>query len=264
MKQPGIFFKKVAVIIPCHNEAVSIARVIGKFPQSILVQHGIQLRVYVVDNASSDATAAVAQEAGATVIYEPKKGKGNALRTGFRNIPTDVDYVVMLDGDDTYSPEEMWRIIEPLLSNFCDVVIGSRLSGYIQESAMSTLNRAGNQLFTSCVRILYGANVTDVLTGYFAWKKSTLDALRPHIESSGFAIEMEMITKMARLGFRMASVPISYHPRLGESHLHPFRDGYRILGMLLRNLAWHPQLAPLESDAAAYASQVTGNEVDGA
>lgn len=209
--------KKVAVVIPCYNEAASIARVISKFPRDKLMRDGVQLRLYVIDNCSSDDTGAIAKAAGAEVIREPNKGKGNALRTGFQSLPQDTDYVVMLDGDNTYSPEEIARLIEPLRSNFCDVVIGSRLFGNIQVAAMSKLNRFGNRLFTVAVRLLYGANVTDVLTGYFAWKKPTLDALAPHIKSSGFAVEMEMITKMARLGHHMTSVPISYHPRSGES-----------------------------------------------
>lgn len=233
--------KKIAAIIPCYNEAASISEVIAKFPRSQLLQHNLQLEVYVVDNNSSDDTAMVAKKAGASIIYESRKGKGNALRTGFYSLPRDIDYIVMLDGDDTYSSEEILRVIEPLRSDFCDVVVGSRLGGRIQKTAMTRLNRFGNQVFTAAVRTLYGANVTDVLTGYFAWKRSALDDLRPHITSPGFAIEMEMITKMARLGQRMVSVPISYHPRSGESNLHPFRDGFRISLMLLKNLVWRPQ-----------------------
>jgi len=238
--------EKVAVVIPCYNEAASIAQVIAKFPRAVLAENGLELTVYVVDNNSSDGTAEIAKHAGATVIYEGKKGKGNALRAGFRSIAPDADYVVMLDGDDTYSPEEILRLIEPLRSDFCNVVIGSRLGGRIQDAAMTTFNRLGNWVFTAAVRVLYRANVSDVLTGYFAWKKSALDTLHPHLVSNGFAVEMEMITKMARLGHEMTSVPISYHPRAGTSNLHPVRDGARILSMLLRNLLWYsskPSLA---------------------
>ena len=233
--------KKIAAIIPCHNEAASIGEVIARFPRSQLLQQDLRLEIYVIDNNSSDDTAAVAKKAGASVIYEPKKGKGNALRTAFYSLPSDIDYVVMLDGDDTYSSEEILRVVEPLRSDFCDIVVGSRLGGQIQKTAMTRLNRFGNKIFTAGVRLLYGANVTDALTGYFAWKKSALDDLRPYVTSPGFAVEMEMITKMARLGQRMVSVPISYHPRSGESNLHPFRDGLRISSMLLKNLAWRPQ-----------------------
>lgn len=232
--------KKVAVVIPCYNEANGIAQVIARLPTGTMRQHGLELTIYVVDNNSTDATAQVAKKAGATVLYEAQKGKGNALRTGFRGIPDDTDYVVMLDGDNTYNPQEILRMLEPLRSNFCDVVVGSRLGGRIKTTAMKPLNLFGNKLFTFATRVLYGATVSDVLTGYFAWKKPVLDALEPHIKSPGFAVEMEMITKMARLGYQLASVPISYDPRAGESNLRPIKDGVRILGMLLGNLAWRP------------------------
>ena len=231
-------FKKIAIVIPCHNEAASIEQVIQKFPKQALAKSQFELEIYVVDNNSTDNTAKLAKKAGARVITETKKGKGHALRAGFSALADDVDYVAMLDGDDTYSPEEILRMIEPLHSNFCDVVIGSRLGGKIQNAAMDTFNRMGNWLFTNSVRTVYRANVTDVLTGYFAWKKAALDELYPHLKSQGFAIEMEMVTKMARLGFSMTSVPVSYHPRAGESNLHPVRDGARILKMFLRNLTW--------------------------
>jgi glycosyltransferase involved in cell wall biosynthesis len=230
--------KKIAVVIPCHNEAASIVKVIKKFPRTKLKKGSFELSIYVVDNNSNDNTARLAEKAGANVIHEPRKGKGYALRAGFAALPDDIDYVVMLDGDDTYSPEEITRVVEPLHSNFCDAVIGSRLGGHIQASAMTTFNRLGNWLFTSAVRTVYRANVTDVLTGYFAWRKEALDQLYPHLKSDGFAIEMEMVTKMARLGHRLTSVPISYHPRDGESHLHPVKDGLRILRMFIKNLTW--------------------------
>jgi glycosyltransferase involved in cell wall biosynthesis len=231
--------KKIAVVIPCYNEAASIAQVIKKFPRRKLAKYSFSLNMYVVDNNSVDRTAKIAKRAGAKVVSELKKGKGHALRAGFGAVAEDVDYVVMLDGDDTYSPEEVLRMVEPLDSDFCDVVVGSRLGGRIQNSAMTTFNRLGNWLFTNAVRTVYRANVTDVLTGYFAWKKQALDGLYPHLKSDGFAIEMEMVTKMARLGYEMTSVPISYHPRAGESNLRPVRDGGRILKMFLKNLTWN-------------------------
>lgn len=232
--------QKVAVVIPCYNEAAGIAKVIKGFPRKKLEHYGYSLEVIVVDNNSKDNTAEVARAAGAHVIHEPKKGKGNAMRTGFKNVRDDVDFVVMLDGDDTYSPKEIIRMLEPLHSGFCNVVIGSRLNGKMNEGAMTTFNRGGNWIFSHLVRYVYRANVTDVLTGYFAWKKEVIDELHPHLLSQGFAIEMEMITKMARMGCDIYSVPISYHPRSGETNLRPIYDGYRILKMFLRNLPWKP------------------------
>ncbi len=232
--------KKITVIIPCYNEETSIASVIQAFPRDRLTRHGYDLEVLVIDNNSSDQTTKTAQAAGARVIHEPKQGKGNAIRTGFYNIRDDTDYVVMLDGDDTYKATEILRLIEPLDSGFSKVIIGSRLGGKMQKGAMRGFNRLGNWLFSFLVRILYRVNVTDVLTGYFAWDKEAIYKLRPHLTSSGFAIEMEMITKMARLGYSIYSVPISYDPRLGQSSLRPIHDGARILKMYLKQLYWHP------------------------
>lgn len=248
MKTPE--FKKLVVLIPCHNEAAGIGDVIRKFPHAKLQHNHYDTQIIVIDNNSTDGTADVARAHGALVIHESKKGKGNAMRAGFSAIPRDTDYVVMLDGDDTYDSREVIRMIEPLESEFCDVVIGSRLGGKMHVGAMRAFNRAGNWFFTHIVRAYYRVNVTDVLTGYFAWNKKAIDELLPHLVSEGFAIEMEMITKMARLGHQIYSVPISYTPRSGETNLRPVYDGRRILKMYLDNLRWRParRVGDLEVD----------------
>ena len=193
----------------------------------------------------------VAKQAGARVISETHKGKGYAMQTGFKNLDPDAEYVMMIDGDDTYRPEEALRMLEPLHNGFCDVVIGSRLGGKIHGEAMNTVNRGGNWLYTHLVRIIYRLNVTDVLSGYFAWKRDILDDLAPHLHAHGFAIEMEMITKMSRMHLRVYSVPISYHQRRGISNLRPFHDGFLILQTFSKNLRWqHPREAEqLEEEA---------------
>ncbi|HUD11145.1 MAG TPA: glycosyltransferase family 2 protein [Candidatus Saccharimonadia bacterium] len=232
--------KKITVLIPCFNEEAGIRSVIRAFPKTRLHAFGYKLVILVIDNNSQDNTAAVARRAGARVVFEGKQGKGNAIRTGMAMVDDDTDYVVMLDGDDTYRPEEVLRLVEPLSSGFCSVVIGSRLGGRIPEGAMTGFNMLGNWVFSHMVRYYYRVNVTDVLTGYFAWNKSVVDELWPKLVSDGFAIEMEMITKMARLGHEIYSVPISYNPRAGESSLRPIRDGWRILRMFARNMYWRP------------------------
>jgi len=233
--------KKITVLIPCYNEEEGIGDVIRKFPREKLQELNYLFEVIIIDNNSTDRTAEVARSLGATVITERVKGKGNAMRTGFYSISDDTDYVVMLDGDDTYSPEEILRLVEPLESDFCDAVIGSRLFGRISQGSMTNLNLLGNRFFSILVRIFYGIPVTDVLTGYFAWKKTTIEKLRPHLKSQGFAIEMEMVTKMARLGLNISCTPISYSSRAGDTNLRPFYDGSRILWMFAKNLFWEPQ-----------------------
>ncbi|HSX42662.1 MAG TPA: glycosyltransferase family 2 protein [Candidatus Saccharimonadales bacterium] len=233
--------KRVTVLIPCYNEAEAIATVITKFPRDKMAAMGFELDVLVIDNNSSDDTAVIARAAGARVITEKKQGKGNAIRTGFYSITENTDYVVMLDGDDTYKPEEIMRLVEPIEAGFAKVIIGSRMEGRMRDGSMKRLNKFGNQLYSQLVRSRYKVKVTDVLTGYYAWSREVIEELRPHLRSQGFAIEMEMVTKMARLGYEIFSVPVSYDPRLGESSLNPVYDGARIMHMYLRNLRWRPE-----------------------
>jgi dolichol-phosphate mannosyltransferase len=218
--------------------------VLDNFPRKRLLREGFDLHTIVIDNASGDDTACIAREAGATVLTENNLGKGNAMRLGFASIPHDTDYVVMIDGDNTYHSEEILRMIEPLEANLAEVVLGSRLAGHISEGAMTLFNRGGNWIFSHLVRFFYHVNVTDVLTGYYAWTREALERLHPHLTSDGFSIEMEMITKMARLKEEIISVPITYSGRSGESNLRPIRDGIRILIVFLRNLFWKPYATP--------------------
>lgn len=234
--------KKVTVLIPCYNEEEGIGGVIKSFPVEKLRAQNLDLEIVVIDNNSTDRTAEIARALGVKVIHQPKKGKGNAIRLGFNAISEDTDYVVMLDGDNTYRPEEVLRLLKLLETNFCDVVIGSRLGGHISDGSMTFLNKVGNWIFSNMVRLCYRTNVTDVLTGYFAWRRDALVRLRPYLVSEGFTIEMEMVTKMAKLGEKICSVPISYDSRKGTSNLRPFRDGLRILWVFIKNLFWHPHV----------------------
>jgi len=235
-------FKKITVVIPCNNEQAGIEKVIKDIPKKRLKKLGFKTEIIVIDNNSNDKTAKIAKKLGARIIFEPKQGKGNAIRTGFRNISKDTDFVVMLDGDNTYKPYEMLRLIEPLDSGFCDVIIGSRLEGKMNGHAMSFSHKFVNWAWTFFVRHFYGANVTDTCTGYFAWTAKAIKKLNGYIKSEGFAIETEMITKMAKMKYKIYSVPITYDPRNGKEHskLHPVRDGLKISWMLIKNLSWKP------------------------
>ncbi|HSX16851.1 MAG TPA: glycosyltransferase family 2 protein [Patescibacteria group bacterium] len=240
--------KKVTVLIPCYNEADAIAGVINKFPREQLEAHGYSLDILVIDNNSSDDTTKIALSCGARVIHESEQGKGNAVRTGFYNIAPDTEFVVMLDGDDTYKSEEICRLLEPINSGFAKVIIGSRMYGRIGDGSMKRLNYLGNRVYSRLVRISYNVKVTDVLTGYYAWSREVVEELRKHLNSQDFTIEMEMVTKMARLGYDIYSVPISYDARLGSSSLKPVRDGIRILRTYVRNMHWKPE--PHQDDLA--------------
>ncbi|MGY4884318.1 MAG: glycosyltransferase family 2 protein [Nanobdellota archaeon] len=236
-------FKKITLMVPCYNEEKGIASVIDGIPLEKLNHLGFKIEVLVIDNNCTDNTAKIARAKGARVVCATQQGKGSAIRTAFNSLPADVDYVVMVDGDDTYKTSEILRLIEPLDSGFCDVVVGSRLEGKMTQNAMSRSHRLANWLFTFLTRHLYGANVTDTCTGYFAWTRNAINIMNGHIESKGFAIESEMISKMARLKLRVFSVPITYAPRAGatKSKLSPFKDALKIIWMLIKNKRWKPK-----------------------
>jgi glycosyltransferase involved in cell wall biosynthesis len=236
--------QKITILIPCHNEEKGIAPVINGMPFEMLKTLGFDVEIIVIDNDSTDKTAKVVKQLDVTLIHEPKKGKGNAMRTGFAAVSDDTDYVVMLDGDNTYKPEEIPRLIEPLASGFADVIVGSRLGGRTLKDALSFQNRTANWGFTFLVRQFYKANVTDVLSGFFAWRKDVVDELSKHLKSEGFSIEMEMITKTVRLGYSMYSVPITYDVRKGKSKISAFKDATVILHTLGKNIFWKPPAKP--------------------
>lgn len=234
--------KKITVLIPCHNEEKGISKVIREIPTEHLLKLGFETQVVVIDNNSTDSTRQVAmQKKGVRVVHEPRLGKGNALRAGLKAVSDDTDYVVMLDGDSTYNPKEIPRLVEPLESRFCDVIVGSRLGGKTHQGSLKAANRIVNWSFTFLVRHLYRANVTDVLSGFFAWKRNVIMDLAPHLHSRGFAIEMEMITKMVRLNHEIYSVPITYNIRAGNSKISAIPDALKILYMLFLNLSWSPE-----------------------
>ena len=235
--------EKIAILIPCFNEEQGIAKVIDHIPYRLLETNGFEARVIVIDNNSSDRTAEIAASKGVQVVFEQAKGKGNAMRTAFASVESDTAYVVMLDGDNTYDPREMLRLIEPIMSGFCDVVIGSRLGGKVTKNAFKAQNRLVNKMYTSLVRGFYGANITDVLSGFFAWRGDVIVGMRDHLQSDGFSIEMEMISKMVKLDYAIYSVPISYNVREGETKIESIKDGIKILLTFSRNLFWAPSQA---------------------
>lgn len=233
--------EKVTVIIPCHNEVEGIGMVLDSMPFKKLAHNGFDVDVVVVDNNSKDGTTKEVQKRqNIKIIHEPNQGKGHALQTGFAAVPADSKYIVILDGDNTYKAEEMPRLLEPLKNNFADVIVGSRIGGKTVRGSLSTSHRLVNWFFAFLVRHFYDANITDVLSGYFAFKRSALNKLVNHLNSKGFAIEMEMITKMKKMGMEVYSVPITYDRRLGYSKISSFSDGLKILVTFFDNLTWSP------------------------
>jgi glycosyltransferase involved in cell wall biosynthesis len=235
---------KILLLIPCYNEEDGIGTVLRSIPYGRLAKHGHKLDVLVIDNNSKDKTAEVASRLGAKVISEKKQGKGHAIITGFRQVTKDYQAVVMIDGDASYDISELPRLLELIQSNFCEVVVGTRLQGKMTDRAMTYFNRTGNWLFTFLARVGYKTNVTDVCSGFFVWRTEVILELRKYLQSNSFSIEMEMVAKMARMGYKCYSVPISYIDRAGTSSLRPIKDGSEILHAWIRNLTWKPVTMP--------------------
>lgn len=233
--------EKVTVLIPCHNEEKGIGKVLDAMPFKQLAHQSFDVDVIVVDNNSKDGTREEVKKRNIKIIREPNQGKGHALQTGFAAVPPDSKYIVILDGDNTYKAEEMPRLLEPLQNNFADVIVGSRIGGKTIRGSLSSSHRLVNWFFAFLVRHFYGANITDCLSGYFAFKREALDKLVKHLNSKGFAIEMEMITKMKKMKMEVYSVPITYDRRLGYSKISSMLDGIKIFYTFIDNLTWSPR-----------------------
>ncbi len=217
--------QSVAVVIPCHNEERSIGKVVDDFRRALP-----QAQIVVVDNASTDATALRASEAGATVLHESRPGKGFAVVRGFR-ATRDADFVVLVDGDDTYPADAVHDLLDGLRSG-ADMTIGTRLTSF-DDGAYRPGHTFGNRLFIQLVRILFGVQTRDLFSGYRAFTQRFL-MLSPLI-ARGFELEAELSMQALAGSFVVTEVPIHYRAR-GEgsvSKLNTLRDGYRILVALL-------------------------------
>ncbi len=212
---------KTAVLIPCCNEEVAIGKVIDKFRQELP-----SAVIYVFDNCSTDATATVAAEHGAVVMKEPRKGKGFVVESMFDRI--DADLYVMVDGDDTYPADYAKKLLEPVIAEDADMVVGARLAGYTDKS-FRPLHVFGNNLVRWLVNWAGNAKLTDIMSGYRAFNRRVVE--RIPVVSSGFEIETEMTIQMLYYRLRIVEVDVPYQPRPtgSESKLRTFSDGFRIL-----------------------------------
>lgn len=218
---------RIAVLIPCLNEEAAIARVVSGFQSSLP-----NATVYVYDNASTDRTKEVARAAGAAVRTEPMRGKGNVVRRMFADI--DADIYVMVDGDDTYDAARAPELVAAL--NGHDMVVGTRVE--IHEAAYRPGHRLGNAVLTGLVARLFGAPVSDMLSGYRVFSRRFVKCFPASARE--FEIETELTVHALQLQMAVVEVPTQYKERpVGSaSKLRTFRDGFRILltiGNLLRN-----------------------------
>ncbi len=223
----------VIVIIPALNEAGNIQRLVSE------VQATLPVEVVVVDNGSTDATAQEARTAGAQVVYEPRRGYGYACAAGVAATQA-AEIVAFLDGDCSSLPGELPLILNPILADQADLVLGSRLLGYIAPQAMPSHQRFGNWLVARLMSALYGMQITD-LGPYRAIRRPLLLSLNMREMTYGWPTEM--MVKAARRGLRIHEVPVSFHPRhAGKSKVSgtlrgTFLAAWYILGVTLR-YAW--------------------------
>jgi len=214
---------KIAVLLPCHNEAKTIGAVVSGFAEVLPTAE-----IYVYDNNSTDDTARQAAHAGAHVFREVRQGKGNVVRRMFANI--DADIYVMADGDGTYDPADAPSLINTLITEHVDMVVGAR-SG-IERDAGRRGHAFGNRSFNRLYRWLFGNEFTDILSGYRAFTRRFVKSF-PAI-STGFEIETEMSVHASQLMIPVAEIELSYGRRAegSESKLKTFRDGFLILKKL--------------------------------
>jgi dolichol-phosphate hexosyltransferase len=214
--------KQVSIILPALNEEATVAKVIEEIPRSEIESMGYHVNIVVVDNNSTDQTRIMAESKGARVIYEPVRGKGKAITTAFKNV--DGDFLFFLDADFTYPAVYIPRMLAVLENN--DVVLGSRLKGKMEKGAMSIINRAGNHLLAFMANLLYGTRISDLCTGYWGFRSAVVKDIQ--IDASGFELEANLFSQIARRHYRIAEVPINYRRRKTPSKLNSLRDGYLI------------------------------------
>jgi len=214
---------KIAVLIPCYNEALTIAKVIGDFRRELP-----DAAIYVFDNNSTDATAEIARQSGAVVINEPRQGKGNVVRSMFRKI--EADLYVMIDGDDTYPAGFVHRLLEPVRSGEADMCVGDRHSnGTYRQENKRPFHDFGNQLVKRCINTLFNAKLHDIMSGYRVFSRRFVKNMA--VNSSGFEIETEMTLHCLDKRFDLVEIPIDYRdrPEGSFSKLNTFSDGIKIL-----------------------------------
>lgn len=213
---------EIAVLIPCYNESQTIEKVVTDFRKALP-----EAMVYVYDNNSTDGTDEIARKAGAVVRYEHLQGKGNAVRSMFRDI--DAKCYIMVDGDDTYPADSAREMADQVLKNDADMVVGDRLSSTYFSENKRPFHNFGNTLVRGTINRLFATDINDIMTGYRAFSFGFVKTFP--VLSKGFEIETEMSIHAADKNLHVANVVINYkdRPDGSESKLNTFSDGLRVL-----------------------------------
>ncbi|MBR2558264.1 MAG: glycosyltransferase [Methanobrevibacter sp.] len=222
---------KTAVLIPCYNEAPTIGKVVCDFKRAL--PHA---EIYVYDNNSTDGSAEIAKKAGAIVKYEYKQGKGNVVRSMFREI--NADCYIMVDGDDTYPTEDAVEFERIILNGEADMVIGDRLSSTYFDENDRRFHNTGNRVVRKFINMFFKSNLNDIMTGMRAFSFNFVKSFP--IQSKEFEIETEMTVFALINNFKIKEIPVEYRDRIdgSDSKLNTYRDGYKVISMifaLIRN-----------------------------
>lgn len=218
---------KIAVLIPCYNESKTIARVVADYRAALP-----EADLYVYDNNSTDHTDEIARQAGAIVRYEYRQGKGNVIRTMFREI--EADCYLMIDGDDTYPAENAREMVELVLDKKVDMVVGDRLSATYFTENKRPFHNLGNRMVRGLVNTLFKGDIRDIMTGYRAFSYQFVKSFP--VLSKGFEIETEMTIHALDKNLSVQSVPVEYRdrPTGSVSKLNTYSDGFKVLRTILR------------------------------
>ena len=218
---------KIAVLIPCYNESKTIEKVVKDFKRELP-----EATIYVYDNNSSDGTDEIARNAGAIVRYERQQGKGNVIRSMFRDI--DAECYIMIDGDDTYPAEHARALANEVFENNADMVVGDRLSSTYFEENKRPFHNFGNSLVRWTINQLFNTEIKDIMTGYRAFSYEFVKTFP--VLSKGFEIETEMSIHAADKNMQVANVIIDYRdrPEGSESKLSTYSDGFKVLMTIAR------------------------------
>lgn len=217
---------KVAVLLPCYNEEVTIGKVVTDFRNALP-----QATIYVYDNNSTDNTASIAAAEGAVVVKEPRQGKGNVIRAMFEDI--DADVYIMADGDDTYPADAAPQMVEKIIEGY-DMVIGDRLSSTYFEENKRPFHNFGNRLVRGSINKLFHANVRDIMTGYRAFSFNFVKTYP--VLSKGFEVETEMTIHSLDNNLKLFEMPIQYRdrPEGSYSKLNTIGDGIKVFSTIFR------------------------------
>ena len=220
--------KRIAVLIPCYNEATTIGKVVDDFTAKLPAA-----TIYVFDNCCTDDTARIARTRGATVIREPRQGKGFVISSMLRRV--DADYYLMIDGDDTYPVDSADDLLAPVLAGDADMAVGARLATY-DDKSFRPLHVAGNKLVRGLINLIFGVKLTDILSGYRAFNRNVVNCVP--IVSSGFEVETELTIHSLYYRLKLVEVQVPYgvRPEGSVSKLNTFRDGSRVLWKLFNLL----------------------------